>query len=70
MTAIATSFMNEVISFGGMPMRRADVYAIVLRDTGSARAADHFAFGPNTRVMADCEPMTIADVDALRSEAA
>ena len=48
---------DQIISYGGLPMRRADVYAAALHDTGSKRAADLFAFGPNAMPM-DCEPIS------------
>ena len=58
------AFMSEVISYGGLPMRRCDVYAVCFADTGDKMCADLFAFGPNTRIM-DCEPMTVAEFRAL-----
>jgi hypothetical protein len=36
--------MEEVILYGGMPLRRRDVYRDALACTGSAKAADYFAF--------------------------
>jgi hypothetical protein len=47
---LTTNLMNEVIIYGGVPMRRADVYRDALTETGSRKAADMFAFGPNTKV--------------------
>lgn len=46
---ITDKLMNEVIIYGGLPVRRKDVYRDALRRTGSTKAADMFAFGQQTK---------------------
>ncbi|KKK60463.1 hypothetical protein LCGC14_3024090 [marine sediment metagenome] len=41
------AYLNEAILYGGIPLRRGDVYLVCLEDTGSRWAADFCAFGPN-----------------------
>lgn len=62
-SSFVAAYMAEVVSYGGMPLRRADVYAVCLADTGDRQTADLFAFGPNRRIM-DCEPLSIAEYRA------
>lgn len=61
---LATRLMNEVIIYGGLPMRRCDVYTLAAEHLGShARdrfGADWFAFGPYAKVV-DMEPWTLAE---------
>lgn len=59
MSDLASRYLSEVISYGGLPLRRADVFAVCLADHGRA-AADLFAFGPNRRRL-DCDPLTVAE---------
>jgi hypothetical protein len=47
---------NETILYGGLPLRRCDVYRDALERTGSWRAADMFAFGLNKHAI-DTPPM-------------
>ncbi len=55
---------NKVIAFAGcFALTRADVHAIVLEDTSSNRAADLYAFGPQTRTIA-LPPISIAQFRA------
>lgn len=56
--------MNEVISYGGLPVRRHHVYQDVLKRTGSKWAADLFAFGPRARAI-EAEPITLEELEAL-----
>jgi hypothetical protein len=42
--------MEEVILYGGLPVRRGDVYNDVLKRTGSHKAAEQFAFGFATKL--------------------
>lgn len=60
---VVTDYLNEVIAYGPLALRRCDVFGVVMEDTGSRFAADLFAFGPNRRVV-DCEPLTIAEYRA------
>lgn len=56
-------FVNEVIVYGGVPMRRCDVYAVCLEDTQDKRCADYFAFGSAQKAI-DAEPVSIAEFRA------
>jgi hypothetical protein len=47
---ILAELMGEVILYGGLPVRRADVYDDARQRTGSHRAAAQFAFGLHTRL--------------------
>jgi hypothetical protein len=42
--------MNEVIIYGGLPLRRADVYRDAFHKAGNNKAADMFAFGQNAKI--------------------
>jgi hypothetical protein len=54
-------FLNEVILYGGIPMTRANVYRQCLKDTGSKKAADMFAFSHSVkRAPAGSIPFTLA----------
>lgn len=61
---LADQLGNEVICYGGFPMRRIDAYKLAERDGCSARTCDLVAFGPQARRM-DCEPMPLAEVIAV-----
>jgi len=50
--------MNETIMYGGLPLRRCDVYRDCLRQTGSKWAADMAAFSPSHEAV-DLEPLTL-----------
>lgn len=61
---IIDNLMNEVIIYGGFPMTRANVYRHALKVTGSRKAADMFAFGPNARkAPKGTRPFTIAQME-------
>lgn len=55
---IVDGLMNEVILYGGIPMRRCDVYRDALEATGSHKAADMFAFGLRARAV-DAKPWSL-----------
>lgn len=61
---VVDDMMSEVILYGGLPVRRYDVYRDVLARTGSKWAADMFAFSPRTRV-ANAIPLTAEELAAL-----
>ena len=48
---ITDKLMNEVIIYGGLPVRRIDVHRDVMKNLNNRKAADMFAFGPNTKVV-------------------
>ena len=53
--------MGEVILYGGLPMTRANVYRQALKDTGSRKAADMFAFGTHIKLAPKgTEPLSLA----------
>lgn len=63
---LVAALMDEVIVYGGLPARRADVYRDMLRRTGSEWAADLFAFGSRTQLApAGAEPLALADLAAF-----
>ncbi len=57
---IVDHLMNEVISYGGLAMRRCDVYREIEERTGDLKAADYFAFRPSATVL-DVEPLTLKE---------
>lgn len=72
--SIVTDLMHEVILYGGLPVRRCDVYDHALRtlrthigvtegatEQACQRAADRFAFGQQTRRV-NAEPLTAAEL--------
>lgn len=59
---VLDEIMHEVILYGGLPVRRGDVYVDALARTGSTWAADRFAFLPPA---IDAEPLTKEQLDAL-----
>lgn len=62
-STIIDNLMSEVIYYGGLPMRRADVYQAALEATGSHKAADMFAFSPNHKeAPAGTEPLSEYDI--------
>ena len=63
---LVREFVDEVILYGGLPVRRRDVYDDALARTGSTRAADLFAFGFRTRLApVDAVPLTREELEAL-----
>ena len=56
-TTFMDELMGETILYGGLPVRRADAYEDALSRTGSAWAAELFAFGPRAAAV-DAEPLT------------
>lgn len=54
--------MEEVVIYGGLPMRRCDVYALACEHLGDQAGrpfgADWFAFGPEP---VELEPYSLAD---------
>jgi len=59
---VADIIMGEVILYGGLPMTRANVYRQALKDTGSAKAADMFAFGSHIKLAPEgTVPFTLAE---------
>src|SRR4030042_1219239 len=56
--------VNEVILYGGLPLRRTDVYTQALKDTGDKTAADRFAFGPDVVLAPEgTEPLTLSEFE-------
>jgi hypothetical protein len=55
--------MNEVIRYGGLPVRRYDVYRDALARTGNDQAAQRFAFLP--RAIEGVEPISREELEAL-----
>jgi len=55
--------MQETITFGGLPMRRCDVYQYVSKQIGP-EAADFFAFGPTTKPT-DHIPLSLEEFEAI-----
>ena len=49
-SAGAGNYLTEVVLYGGLPVRRCDVYQDVLKRTGSTKAADLFTFGPRRKL--------------------
>jgi hypothetical protein len=63
---ITDRFMNEVVVYGGIPLRRADVYRDVLKRTGSAKAADLWAFSSQTKkAPPDAKPLTLDEYQKI-----
>lgn len=60
--SVARDFLDEVCRYGGVLMRRADVYALCLEHTGNKRCADFFAFGG---ARADGEPTSLDEARRL-----
>jgi 8-oxo-dGTP pyrophosphatase MutT (NUDIX family) len=61
--------MNEVIIYGGLPVRRADVYKDALKETGDKKAADMFAFGSQTKLAPEgTVPFTYDQLQDLRKK--
>ncbi len=59
---VADIIMGEVILYGGLPMTRANVHRQALKDTGSAKAADMFAFGSHIKLAPEgTKPFTLAE---------
>jgi len=61
---IVNNLMNETIRYGGLPLRRCDVYRDALDRTGSHQAADMFAFGINKPAI-DATPLSYDDFRAI-----
>ena len=57
-------FMNEVVLYGGLPMRRADVYRHALKVTGSRKAADMFAFSERKKAV-NQKPITLKQLASI-----
>ena len=65
---LADIVVNEIIIYGGLPMSRKDVYRDALNRTGSTKAADMFAFGPNTKIApSNHEPYTLEEFNQIVS---
>lgn len=68
MMRLSDAVLNQVILYGGLPVRRCDVYRDALRRTGDKRAADMFAFGPQvTPLHRDTEPLSAAQLANLET---
>jgi hypothetical protein len=65
-TKFMTELMNEVILYGGLPMRRADVFALATEHMGDRAGrrfgADYFAFRPTA---VDAEPWPLDEAREL-----
>lgn len=63
---MVNALMNEVIIYGGLPVRRADVYKDALKKTGSKKAADMFAFGQRTKLAPEgVKPVSFSFLESL-----
>lgn len=65
--ALTNAFMSEIIIYGGVPMRRSDVYKDALSQTGSTKAADIFAFSKDA--IPDREPMSLLEFQKTANSA-
>lgn len=61
---LTSNFMNEVIIYGGLPLRRSDVYKDALKQTGSEKAADMFAFSVRHKTV-DIKPLSYEEYNRL-----
>ena len=57
---LADKIGNEVIMYGGLPLRRKDVYKDVMATLKDKRAADMFAFGHNHKALKGVKPYSYA----------
>lgn len=60
---------NEVIMYGGFPMRRRDVYQDALQSTGSTQAAEMFAFSERHKPINE-SPISMEEFRLITSEKA
>jgi hypothetical protein len=64
---ITDQMMNEVIIYGGLPVRRKDVYKDALEVTGDKKAADMFAFGTQTKLAPkEWQPLTYDQLQKIK----
>ena len=63
-STIVADLMNETILYGGLPLRRCDVYKDALDRTGSRWAADMFAFAPHHKAV-DVKPLDYDEFQAI-----
>lgn len=71
-TRFIDELMAEVILYGGLPVRRCDVYDHALKvartydvtKEQAYRAAELYAFGPRARAV-DMAPLTAAELEAI-----
>ena len=57
---LADKIGNEVIMYGGLPLRRKDVYKDVMATVNDKRAADMFAFSSSRKVLKNVKPYSYA----------
>ena len=57
---LADKIGNEVIMYGGLPLRRKDVYKDVMLDFKNKRMAETFAFGHSHKTLKGVKPYSLA----------